>query len=272
MVGGPLMIHDILRRNNVSVQGTGSQPMMFAHGFGCDQSTWQSIAPSFYDQYRVILFDHIGAGGSDYAAYRADRYGDLQAYAQDVIDICLALNLSRLIFIGHSISGMIGVLASLRAPERFEQLILIGSSPHYINEPPDYVGGFERADIVGLLDLMEKNFNDWASFLAPRAMQNTDRPELARNLEGSFRSGDPMTLRQFAEATFFTDNRQDLPLVTVPSLILQASDDMIVPQEVSNYLHRYLPASTLRRMQATGHYPHLSAPDETLRLIREYLA
>jgi sigma-B regulation protein RsbQ len=262
----------ILKRNNVNIYGAGSQPIMFAHGFGCDQTVWQGIAPSFYAQYQVVLFDYVGGGRSDAGAFSAERYGDLRGYAQDVIDICLALDLSRLIFIGHSISGMIGVLASLHMPERFERLIMIGASPCYINHAPDYVGGFERADIVGLLDLMEKNFDDWANFLAPRVMLNADRPDLTRALEQSFRSADPEILRQFAETTFFTDNRRELPLVAVPSLLLQTSDDMIVPHEVSHYLHQHLPSSTLRWLQASGHYPHISAPDEVLSHIQAYLA
>jgi sigma-B regulation protein RsbQ len=188
-----------------------------------------------------------------------------------VLEICAALELSDLIFVGHSISGIIGLLASIRAPERFERLIMIGPSARYLNDPPDYVGGFERADIVGLLDLMEKNYAGWASYLAPLVMQNAERPDLAHELEASFRVTDPEIARHFAAATFFIDHRADLPAVTVPSLILQCADDMIVPPAAADYLHRHLPASTLWMMDATGHYPHVSYAEETIRLMRKYL-
>ena len=265
------MTSDILRRNNVKVLGKGTQPMLFAHGFGCDQNMWRFVAPAFEDDYRVILFDYVGAGKSDLGAYSAERYSSLNGYAQDVLDICGALNLSDIIFVGHSVSSVVGMLASIREPKRFSQLILIGPSPCYINHPPDYVGGFERADIEGLLDLMEKNYIGWANFLAPAVMKNPERPELARELEESFCSTDPKIARRFAEATFFSDNRQDLPKVGVPSLIMQCSEDAIAPLEVGNYLHRNLAGSTFHLMEATGHCPHMSHPDETIRVIKNYL-
>jgi sigma-B regulation protein RsbQ len=188
-----------------------------------------------------------------------------------VLDICEALDLTDLIFVGHSVSSMIGVLAANRAPERFSRLIMVGPSPRYINDT-DYVGGFERADIEGLLDLMDKNFIGWASYLAPVIMKNEQRPELTQELQESFCSTDPTITRRFAETTFFADNRADLAQVRVPSLIMQCSEDAIAPVEVGNYLHRTIPQSTLRRMKATGHCPHISHPEETIAAIREYLA
>src|ERR1043165_8656832 len=161
------MTSDVLRRNNVKVSGHGTQPMMFAHGFGCDQNMWRFVAPAFEEDYKIILFDYVGAGKSDLSAYNAERYGNLNGYAQDVLDICAALDLSDLIFVGHSVSSVVGILASIKEPERFARLILIGPSPCYINHLPDYVGGFERSDIEGLLDLMDKNYIGWANFLAP---------------------------------------------------------------------------------------------------------
>ncbi|HET7080705.1 MAG TPA: alpha/beta hydrolase [Chloroflexia bacterium] len=266
------MTQDILARNNVRVFGNGTQPMMFAHGFGCDQNMWRFVTPAFEDEYRIILFDYVGSGHSQRAAYDPERYGDLGGYAQDVLDICAALDLRDVIFVGHSVSSMIGVLAAIRDPARFARLIMIGPSPRYINDPPDYVGGFERADIEGLLDLMDKNYLGWANFLAPLIMKNPEHPELAGELEQSFCSTDPRTARRFAEATFFADNRGDLPRSRVPALILQCTEDAIAPREVGEYVHRHLPHSTFHMMQATGHCPHMSHPEETVHAIKAYLA
>ena len=265
------MTRNILFRNNVKVFGKGTQPMMFAHGFGCDQNMWRLVTPAFEQDYRIILFDYVGSGKSDLQAYSAERYGDLNGYARDVLDICAELELTRVVFVGHSVSGVVGMLASIREPERFDRLILVGPSPCYINDPPAYVGGFERADIEGLLDVMEKNYIGWANFLAPVVMKNQERPELTRELEESFCSTDPRIARRFAEATFFSDNRSDVPRVTIPSLIMQCSEDAIAPLGVGDYLHRHLPQSTLRVMKATGHCPHMSHPDETIQIIKEYL-
>lgn len=265
------MTQNILARNNVKVSGQGTRPILFAHGFGCDQNMWRFVTPAFEDDYRIILFDYVGSGKSDLQAYSPERYGHLDGYTQDVLDICAALELKNIIFVGHSVSGVVGMLASIREPERFERLILVGPSPRYINEPPDYVGGFERADIIGLLDVMEKNYIGWANFLAPVVMKNPERPELTQELEESFCSTDPKIARRFAEATFFSDNRGDLAKVTIPSLIMQCSEDAIAPSKVGEYLRRHLPLSTLRVMRATGHCPHMSHPEETIQIIKEYL-
>ena len=264
------MSQDVLRRNNVRVLGRGTQPMLFAHGFGCDQNMWRFIAPAFLDEYRVVLFDYVGSGASDLGAYDAERYASLDGYAQDVLDIVHALDLRDVIFVGHSVSSMVGVLAANREPGRFARLVLVGPSPRYLNDD-GYVGGFDRADLEGLFDMMDRNFIGWANFLAPAIMKNPDRPELGEELQQSFCSTDPVIARRFAEATFFADNRADLPQVRVPSLILQCAEDIIAPTAVVEYLARELPGSTLRMMEATGHCPHMSAPDETIDLIREYL-
>ena len=260
-----------LRRNNVKIFGTGTQPMLFAHGFGCDQNMWRFVTPAFENEYRIVLFDYVGSGKSDLASYDAERYGSLDGYAQDVLDVCHALELHDVIFVGHSVSCMVGVLAGNREPELFERLVMIGPSPRYINDAPDYVGGFERSDIEGLLETMEKNYIGWANFLAPAIMKNPDHPELSSELEATFCSTDPVIAKRFAEATFFADNRADLAAVQVPSLIMQCSDDMIAPNSVGEYLSRELPGSTLRTLQATGHCPHMSHPDETIAVMREYL-
>jgi sigma-B regulation protein RsbQ len=263
---------DVLSRNNVIQRGRGTRPMLFAHGFGCDQNMWRFVAPAFEDDYRVVLFDYVGAGKSDRAAYDAERYSSLEGYARDLLDVCHALDLHDVVLVGHSVSAMIGVLAANAEPERFASLVMVGPSPRYINEAPDYVGGFERSDIEGLLETMDKNYIGWANFLAPAIMQNADRPELGAELSESFCSIDPVIASQFARATFFSDNRVDLAYVSVPSLVLQCSDDIIAPRQVGEYVHRALPGSTFRQMDARGHCPHMSAPDETVRLIEEYLA
>ena len=262
---------DVLTRNNVRIFGRGTQPMVFAHGFGCDQNMWRFVTPAFENDYRIVLFDYVGSGHSDLSAYDPQRYASLDGYASDVLDICHAAGLENVILVGHSVSSMVAVLAANREPERFAKLILVGPSPRYINDPPDYTGGFERKDIEGLLETMERNYIGWANFLAPAIMKNPDRPELGAELTESFCSTDPVIARRFAEATFFADNREDLAALRVPALILQCSDDMIAPLEVGNYLHRRLPDSSLRVMKATGHCPQMSAPEETIELIQEYL-
>ena len=246
--------------------------MMFAHGFGCDQNMWRLILSAFTPDYRVILFDYVGAGKSDLNAYTPERYSSLEGYAQDVLDICEALDLTQVIFVGHSVSSMIGLLAAIQAPERFSHLILVSPSPSYLNDLPHYRGGFERAEIEGLLSMMDKNYMGWANMLAPLIMHNAERPELTQELEQSFCSTDPVIARRFAEVTFFSDNRTDLPNVLVPSLILQSAVDAIAPVEVGQYMHRHMPASTLQLMQATGHCPHMSHPQETIQHIKAYLS
>ena len=266
------MTPDILLRNNVKVLGEGTQPLMFAHGFGCDQNMWRLIVPAFLNDYRVILFDYVGAGKSDWSAYTPEGYSSLHGYAQDVLDICEALDLTRVIFVGHSVSGMIGLLAAIHAPARFADLVLVSPSPSYLNDLPEYRGGFEREEIQGLLNMMDKNYMGWANMLAPLIMQNGDRPALTQELEQSFCSTDPVIARRFAEVTFFSDNRKDLPAVPVPSLILQSALDAIAPVEVGQYMHRHMPASTLQLMQVTGHCSHMSHPQETIQEIKAYLS
>ena len=266
------MTSDILLRNNVKVLGEGTQPMLFAHGFGCDQNMWRLVVPAFLPDYRVVLFDYVGAGKSDWEAYTPERYNSLNGYARDVLEICEALDLTQVIFVGHSVSSMIGLLAAIQAPERFAHLILISPSPSYLNDLPEYRGGFEREEIEGLLNMMDKNYMGWANMLAPLIMQNAGRPELTQELEQSFCSTDPVIARRFAEVTFFSDNRKDLPAASVPSLILQSTADAIAPVEVGQYMHSHMPASTLQLIQVTGHCAHMSHPQETIQEIKAYLA
>lgn len=261
----------IVQRNNVKVFGRGTQPVLFAHGFGCDQNMWRFVTPAFEDEYKIVLFDYVGAGKSDASAYNRERYSSLQGYAQDILDICAALDLRNVIFVGHSVSSMIGLLAAIEEPSYFERMVMVGPSPCYINSN-GYKGGFEKSDIESLLDTMEKNYIGWANFLAPNIVGNKDRPYLGEELTESFCSTDPVIARQFAEATFFSDNRHDLKKTKAPTLVLQCSEDIIAPTEVGKYVAGNLQNGTLKIMKATGHCPHLSHPEETISLIKEYLA
>lgn len=245
--------------------------MLFAHGFGCDQNMWRYVAPAFEDEYRVVLFDYVGAGEADVSAYDPERYGTLDGYADDVLDIVEALDLRDVIFVGHSVSAMIGVLAANRAPERFGALVLIGPSPRYIDDA-GYVGGFSAGDIEELLASLDSNYLGWSEAMAPAIMANEDHPELGAELTASFCRADPEIQKRFARATFLSDNRADLPLVRIPTLVLQCSDDVIAPEAVGGYVHAHIPGSVLMKLHATGHCPNLSAPDETVGAIAEFLA
>ncbi|WP_020620569.1 alpha/beta fold hydrolase [Paenibacillus daejeonensis] len=261
----------IMARNNVKISGNGKKTIIFAHGFGCDQLMWRYVIPAFEENYRVVVFDYVGSGKSDIQAYDANRYGNLNGYAQDIIDICHELELKNAIFVGHSVSAMIGILASIREVDLFEKLVLIGPSPRYLNDFPDYIGGFDEEVMEELLTLMETNYAGWANYLAPAIMGNSDQPQLAHELEQSFCAMNPQIARQFARTTFLADNRQDLTEVSIPALILQCSQDIIAPLEVGTFVHYQIPHSTLRFMEATGHCPHISHPEETIQLIKEYL-
>jgi sigma-B regulation protein RsbQ len=261
---------DVITRNNVHVSGKGTQPMVFVHGFGCDQNMWRFVTPAFEKDYRIVLFDYVGSGKSDWSAYSPDKYATLDGYVQDLLDVIETLDLRDIILVGHSVSGIVGLLASIQAPERFARHILIGPSPCYVNDE-GYVGGFERKDIEGLLELMEKNYIGWASYLAPVVMKNPDQEARVKELQESFCSTDPRITKNFATATFLSDSRADLPKVSVPSLVLQCSEDAIAPDEVGRYMSRVLHDSTFRQMEATGHCPHMSHPEETIALMKEYL-
>ena len=258
----------VLARNNVHVCGQEhGQPMLFAHGFGCDQNMWRYVTPAFEDEYRIVLFDHVGAGGSDLSAYDPERYGSLHGYAEDVLEICRDLGLWDVIFVGHSVSAMVGVLAAIEEPDRFDKLILVSPSPRYIDDG-DYVGGFSRDDIEGLMQSLESNYLGWSSAMAPVIMGNPERPELGAELTSSFCRANPGIAQQFARVTFLSDNRRDLPKVEVPTLVLQCSEDVIAPTSVGEYVARTLPNARLIALKATGHCPNLSAPDETVAAIR----
>lgn len=259
-----------LTRNNVRTSGKGSQAMVFAHGFGCDQHMWRHVAPAFEDDYRTVLFDHVGAGGSDLAAYSLEKYASLQGYADDVVEIGRELGLRDAIFVGHSVSSVIGLLASKQAPDVFGTLIMVAPSPRYIDDD-GYVGGFTSAQIEELLEFLDSNHMGWSAAMAPTIMGNPARPELGNELENSFCRTDPEIAKHFARTTFTSDNRADLEGVAARTLILQCSDDVIAPLEVGKYLHDHLPSSKLVVMRATGHCPNLSAPEETIAAMKAFL-
>jgi sigma-B regulation protein RsbQ len=259
-----------IRRNNVQVSGTGDRAIVFAHGFGCDQSMWRHVAPAFQDAFRVILFDTVGAGGSDLTAYDAAKYSTLSGYADDLVEIGEELGLTGSIFVGHSVSAMIGALASLKAPNLFSSLIMVGPSPRYINDG-DYVGGFGAEQIEELLAFLEENPMGWSQAMAPAIMGNPDRPELGEELTASFCRFDPKIAKDFARATFTSDNRADLPKISARTLILQCSDDIIAPDQVGAYMQASIPGSRLVQLSATGHCPNLSAPGEVIAAIQTFV-
>ena len=260
----------VLQRHNVKIAGSGERAMVFAHGFGCDQNMWRFVAPAFEKDFRIILFDHVGAGGSDLSAYDLKKYGSLDGYAEDVVELCRELAVRHGIFVGHSVSAMVGVLAVKKAPDIFDDLVLVGPSPRYIDDA-DYVGGFSEAQIQELLDFLDSNYMGWSRAMAPVIMGNADRPELGEELTNSFCRTDPEIAKRFARTTFLSDNRRDLDGVTARSLVLQCSEDVIAPREVGEYVHRNLPNSRLVIMKATGHCPNLSAPEETIAAIRAFV-
>jgi sigma-B regulation protein RsbQ len=265
-----LLYMSVLKRNNVVVGGNGDTAMMFAHGFGCDQNMWRYIYPAFQNNHKTVLFDHVGAGNSDLSAYSFQKYDKLEGYAEDIVEIANELNIREGIFVGHSVSGIMGIMAAAMAPDIFKTLILVSPSPSYINQD-DYTGGFSKAEIDELLESMNNNHLGWSMAMAPVIMGNPDRKELQDELANSFCKTDPDIAKHFARTTFLTDKRDILPQTNVPILILQCSNDLIAPVEVGQYMHQYTPDSKLVIMKATGHCPNLSAPEETIVAMNNYL-
>jgi sigma-B regulation protein RsbQ len=261
---------DVLKRHRVSVSGTGSQALVFVHGFGCDQHMWRLVAPAFEAEYRVVLLDLVGAGGSELTAYDPVRYSTLAAHAEDVREVLQALDLHDVVFVGHSVSAMIGVLAAAQEPARFAHLVLVAPSPRYLNEG-DYTGGFELDDIEELLEAMDNNYLGWSASFAPVVMANPSQPELTAELATSFCRTDPAIARHFAGVTFLSDNRADLRHVYTPALIMQSARDLIAPLAVGTYVHEQLAGSQLIVLDTTGHCPHVSAPHVTIAALRAYL-
>ncbi|MCA1837079.1 MAG: alpha/beta hydrolase [Actinobacteria bacterium] len=258
-------------RHNINQSGRpDGQPMLFAHGFGCDQHMWRYVAPRFEDEFRVVLFDHVGAGKSDPSAYDPQRYSSLSGYAEDIVAICTELQLRDVIFVGHSVSAMMGVLAAAAAPELFAKLVLIGPSPCYLDDA-GYVGGFSVEDINDMLESLESNYLGWSSVMAPVIMGRPDRPELGHELTESFCRADPAIARQFARVTFLSDNRDDLAAVVTPTLVLQCANDVIAPVSVGEFVRDTMPNASMVLLDAIGHCPNLSAPEETAAAIEQFV-
>ncbi len=263
---------DARSRNNVIVTGPADGTVvMLSHGFGCDQNLWRLVVPALAERFRVVTFDHVGAGGSDLSAWTEERYSSLAGYADDVLDIVRELDLRDVVFVGHSVSAMIGVLATIAEPARFGGLVLLTPSPRYVDDG-DYRGGFSAADIEELLESLESNYLGWSAAMAPVIMGNPDRPELGEELTNSFCRTDPRIARVFARATFLADNRADLADVTVPTLIVECAQDVIAPPEVGAFVHAAIAGSRLVTLDATGHCPQLSAPVPTAEAIAEFAA
>ena len=260
----------VLVRNNVQVSGNGDRVMMFSHGFGCDQSMWHEVARQFESDFRVVLFDHVGAGRSDLAAYESAKYSTLDGYASDVVEIGSALDLHDAIFVGHSVSAMIGALASIAAPGMFSDLVMVGPSARYIDEE-GYTGGFSRPQVEELLDFLEENHLGWSAAMAPAIMGNPGNPELGTRLTNSFCATDPTIAREFARTTFLSDNRHDLARIAARTLVLQCREDIIAPTAVGEYVHANIPGSRFMLLDATGHCPNLSAPAEVTAAIRAFV-
>ncbi len=262
---------DVLRRNNVTLLGAGDGPVVvLAHGFGCDQKMWRLVVPALAERHRVALFDYVGCGGSDLASWNEQRYSSLHGYAQDVVEVCRELDLHGAVFVGHSVSAMVGVLAAEAAPERIGALVMVAPSPCYVDDE-GYRGGFGAEDIEELLATLESNYLGWSAAMAPVIMGNPDRPELGRELTNSFCATDPDIARVFARTTFLSDSREDLKRVTVPTLVLECAQDVIAPREVGAYVHAAIPGSRLVTLDSTGHCPQLSAPEATARAVLAFL-
>lgn len=261
----------VYARNNVQIIGTGSQVLMFGHGFGCDLNTWRLITPAFEKSFKIVLFDYVGAGSSDQSAYDEDRYSSLDGYAQDVIDICRELELSEVTFIGHSVSSMIGLLAVKNSPDFFKKIVFIGPSPRYLNDV-DYEGGLDRDVLEDLLDVMDNNYLGWSSVMAASIMGNPERPELAEGLSNSFCSTNPEIAKKFARVTFLSDNRQDLSLLKIPSLTIQCQNDFLTNEKIAEYIKTHTPGNQITFLTSSGHCPHLSDPEGVINAIKPFLA
>lgn len=263
---------DITARNNVSIQGSGQTVLLLAHGFGCDHRMWRFVLPALVEKYTVVLFDYVGSGHSDLSSFSVDKYSSLEGYASDVLDIIGTLEQERVVFVGHSVSSMIGMIAALREPGRITDLIMVCPSPCFLNVPPEYEGGFERSDLEELINLMDKNYIGWANYLAPLVMGAAASPELTGELSGSFCSTDPVVAKSFAKATFFSDHRTLLPQCKTRTLILQSASDALASVGVGQYVHEHLADSELQVVESEGHCLHMTDPQTTTRLIDSFLS
>lgn len=261
----------VTNRNNVKVHGHGSQTLMFGHGFGCDSNTWRLITPAFENEYKIVTFDYVGAGNSDLSVYDKVRYNSLEGYAEDVIDICKELDLSDVIFIGHSVSSMIGVLAAKISPNYFKKLVFIGPNPRYLHDE-GYKGSIDRNNLEELLEVMENNYLNWSSLIAPSIIGNPDRTDLTQDLSNSFSRTNQAIAKQFARVTFLSDHRQDLAYVKIPTLTIQCREDFLTNDDIAVYIKAHIPQNEITFLDSTGHCPHLSDPEGVILALKPFLA
>jgi sigma-B regulation protein RsbQ len=261
----------IIKRFNVNVIGAGKPTLLFCNGFNCNQHIWNYLTPALTARHQLVLFDQMGTGDSDLSCYDSAKYASLGGYAQDVVDICQALELREVVIIGHSVGAMIAMLAVIQAPQYFARAVLVAATPCYLNEP-GYYGGFERADMLDLLAEMKGNYESWANTFATLLIGQEQPASLGYELAGYFCQANPTIAREFAHMSFLADNRADVPRMPLPTLLLQCSDDVAVPAEVGEYLVTHLPQATLTTLRATGHCPHLSAPMEVLAAMRDFIS
>lgn len=259
------------QRHRVQCHGSGATTLLLVHGYGCDQTMWRFLTPMLSDRYRVVSYDLAGCGQADLSAYDVERYATLHGHADDLLQIVQEFGAPRTVVVGHSVAAMIGMLATIRRPELFAGQVMIGPSPCFINDD-DYVGGYNREDIDGLLEFMIADYQAWSAAMGPAIMGAPDRPALALELSNRFRCNSPEIAKHFGRVTFTADHRADVPRSSVPALILQCSDDLIAPREVGEYLHRHLPNSTLAVVDNVGHCPHFSSPGASYDLIDGFLA
>ncbi|RYE09897.1 MAG: alpha/beta hydrolase [Sphingobacteriaceae bacterium] len=263
---------DIIKRNNVKIYGQGEQTILFAHGFGGDQTSWKYVFDAFTDQYRVILFDYVGSGNSDHSQFQPESYSSLSGFAQDILKVCAALNLHQVIYVGHSVSGMIGLLAALEKPEYFKKMIFLGPSARYLNDHEhDYIGGMDRSDLDAVFEMLDNNYLGFSRALAPSIMGEKTSVENQEELVESFSAADPAISQNFARVTLLSDTRAMLPKMTVPSITLQCADDMMAPETAGQYIHQHTPKNTYLEINTTGHCPHISAPDVVIKAINDYI-
>ena len=265
---------EVIARNNVQISGPDDAPVLvFAHGFGCDQTMYSRILPYFEGRYRIVLFDHVGSGRSSLDEYDAVKYATLDQYVDDLIELCHALKLTDVTLIAHSFSALLAIAAGVTSPEIFRELVLLAPTPSYIDDPDTgYEGGFSRADIDGLMESLDDNHLAWAAMMAPVVMKNPEVPQLTDELEESFCRVDPRVMRTFARVAFLSDVRPLLSQVEVPTLIVQCTNDSLAPLHVGEYMEAHMPRATVVVLEAEGHVPQVSAPEETSRAILQFLA
>lgn len=262
----------LIERNNVRHLGEAGPVVVFGHGFGTDGTSWQEVAEPICAQHRVVLFDHIGFGRSDRLAF-SDRHGSLDGYADDLLEILASLGVPELVYVGHSIGGVIGLLASIRQPRLFRRIVLLNSTPHFIDEPATgYVGGFNRRQIEGSLELMGADYGAWADAIAPMAIGHANSLAQIQAFGQGLHSLDAMIARRFGRLALFVDVRERLAEVRTPVSILQCVEDEFAPVAVGRYMHEALPGSSLTLLPASGHCPQITQPEIVVDALWEVLA